>query len=77
MADKPPAHEVQARQELANAEELGNEESARAARKRLEAAGADLEDAAAARAKAVSAKSDGKPADRAPQGRQAPPKQHG
>jgi hypothetical protein len=73
MADKSPAHEVQARQELANAEELGNEESARAARKRLEAAGADLENAAVARSKAA----DTKAADRAPQGRQAPSKQHG
>lgn len=77
MADKPPAHEVQARQELANADELGNNESARAARKRLDAAGADLEDAAASRSRTAGAKSDGKPADRAPQGRQAPPKQHG
>lgn len=70
MADeKPPAHEVQARQELANAEELGNDESAKAARKRLEAIGAEVDKAAAARSKAATQP------QRAPQGRQAPPKQ--
>lgn len=74
MADKPPAHEVQARQELANAEQLGNDESARAARKRLEAIGANVKQAAAERAASRDDGDDGK-RKAAPQGRQAPGKQ--
>lgn len=69
MADKPTAAEVQARQELDNAERLGADQSAIAARKRLAALGVDLEDAAAERSK-----TDAKPS-RAPQGRQAPTRQ--
>lgn len=67
--EKPTAGELQARQELANAEELGNDQSALGARKRLEALGAQVEQAAEKRSKA-----DVKP-DRTPQDRRAPGKQ--
>lgn len=64
---KPAPHELQAQQELANATELGNDESARAANKRL---------AAAAEARAVAAvATEHEPRKQAPQGRQAPGKQ--
>lgn len=67
--DKPASHELQARQELANATELGNDESALAARKRLDAAGEARSVAAAQHEHKVDVRK------QAPQGRQAPGKQ--
>jgi hypothetical protein len=60
-AGKPASHELQARLELANAAELGNDEAARAAQKRLDAAAEHT--------------TTSDPRKRAPQGRRAPDKQ--
>jgi hypothetical protein len=74
MADKPNPQEYQATQERENAERLGNDESAKAAEKRLAASAASRAETAARSRKQAIGDGDTK-TDRAPQGRRAPARQ--